>query len=62
MGELAHGTASAELAALYWAQVQGLAGLLIDGPLDGGPTDAAAHLAQARAVLQRLADAVTPAQ
>ncbi len=60
--ELVHGAAGDELAALYWAQVHGLAGLLIDGPLGAAPTDVAARLAQARAVLQHFADAVAPAR
>ncbi len=62
MVQLAHGAPSDELAALYWAQVHGLASLLIDGPLGAGPGSAPTRLALARAVLQRLADAVTPAR
>lgn len=61
MVALVHGRASAELATLYWAQVHGLAGLLIDGPLGTAAADVAGRLAHAREVLRRLADAMVPA-
>ncbi len=62
MVERAHGAADAELATLYWAQVHGLACLLIDGPLGAARPDAAARLGHARAVLQRLVDTLLPAE
>lgn len=53
-----HGVADGDLATLYWAQVHGLACLLIDGPLGGALADDTARMAHARTSLQRFVDAI----
>lgn len=57
--QLLHGdAASPSLASLYWAQVHGLACLLIDGPLGQALPTRRARLAHVRETMARFADAM----